>query len=143
MVVSDGSGNLKWFERDGFTEVRRWNISNGSVEGRRGVFGSLGDFYMDTTSGDIARKVLRQHNASQGTMSLEQDGLLLWTGEKIGLLNFTSRPGFTADSFEDNVKSVDEANREREAEIHSATMRRALELQANDVRFVRRLGLGL
>lgn len=35
IVVSDGGGNLKWLERDGFTEARRWNISHGSVDAPR------------------------------------------------------------------------------------------------------------
>lgn len=46
IVASDGGGNLKWFERDGFTEARRWNIAHGSVEAPRGIFGTLGDSYM-------------------------------------------------------------------------------------------------
>jgi hypothetical protein len=46
IVVSDGGGNLKWLERDGFTEARKWNISHGSVEAPRGIFGTLGDSYM-------------------------------------------------------------------------------------------------
>jgi hypothetical protein len=132
VVVSDGSGNLKWLERDGFTEARRWNISHGSVEAPRGIFGTLGDSYLDSGSGDIVIKILEN-----------QGELVLWTGEKIGLLNFSSKPGFTADSFEDAAKTAEEAHQEREEEIYSATMRRALENQANEVRYVRGLGIGL
>lgn len=132
VVVSDGSGNLKWLERDGFTEARRWNISHGSVEAPRGIFGTLGDSYLDSGSGDIVIKILEN-----------QGELVLWTGEKIGLLKFSSKPGFTADSFEDVAKTAEEAHQEREEEIYSATMRRALENQANEVRYVRGLGIGL
>jgi hypothetical protein len=42
VVFSDGGGNIKWVERDGFTAVREWNIGRGSVEGPRGIFGTLG-----------------------------------------------------------------------------------------------------
>ncbi len=47
IVFSDGGGNIKWVERDGFTEVRRWNLGNNSAEAPRGLFGYLGDTYMD------------------------------------------------------------------------------------------------
>lgn len=132
IVVSDGGGNLKWLERDGFSEVRRHNIAHGSVEAPRGIFGTLGDSYMDSGSGDVVIKILE----SQGD-------LVLWTGEKIGLLKFSSKPGFTAESFETIVQTAEEAHREREERVFSNTMRRALEHQANEVRFVRGLGFGL
>jgi len=133
LVVSDGGGNLKWLERDGFTEARKWNIAHGSVEAPRGIFGTLGDSYIDSGSGDIVIKILEN-----------QGDLLLWTGEKIGLLSFSSKPGFTAESFEDNAsaRTAEEAHREREERVYSKTMRRALEHQANEVRFIRGLGRG-
>lgn len=31
IVVSDGGGNLKWLERDGFTEARKWSVAHNSV----------------------------------------------------------------------------------------------------------------
>lgn len=131
LVVSDGNGNIKWLERDGFTESRRWNIAHGCVEAPRGIFGTLGDSYMDSGTGDIVIKIL------------ENDGdLVLWTGEKIGLLTFSSRPGFTADSFENTVRIAEEAQREREERVYASTMRRALEHQANEARYMRGLGLG-
>lgn len=132
IVVSDGGGNLKWLERDGFTEARRWNIAHGSIEAPRGIFGTLGDSYMDTGSGDIVIKILEH-----------QGDLVLWTGEKIGLLTFSSKPGFSAESFEESEKTAEEAHIEREERVYSDTMRRALEHQANEVRYVRGLGLGL
>jgi len=62
IVVSDGGGNLKWLERDGFTEARRWNIAHGSIEAPRGIFGTLGDSYMDSGSGDIVIKIANIHD---------------------------------------------------------------------------------
>jgi hypothetical protein len=132
IVISDGGGNLKWMERDGFTEARRWNTADGSVGAPRGIFGTLGDSYMDSGSGDIVIKILENKGE-----------LILWTGEKIGLLSFSSKPGFSAESFEHAAKTAEEARLEREERIYSRTMRRALEHQANEVRYVRGLGIGL
>lgn len=132
IVVSDGGGNLKWMERDGFTESRRWNTADGNVGTTRGIFGTLGDSYLDPGSGDIVIKILE--NKGQ---------LILWTGEKIGLLSFSNKPGFTAESFEHAAKTAEEARLEREERIYSKTMRRALEHQANEVRYVKGLGIGL
>jgi hypothetical protein len=87
---------------------------------------------MDSGSGDIVIKILENRG-----------DLVLWTGEKIGLLRFTRTPGFTAESFEKTVKTAEEAHREKEERVYSKTMRRALEQQANEVRYVRGLGIGL
>ncbi|KAG0652005.1 hypothetical protein D0Z07_0925 [Hyphodiscus hymeniophilus] len=141
IVASDGGGNLKWLERDGFTETRRWNIAHGSVEAPRGIFGTLGDSYMDSGSGDIALKLI-SCSSGDADRPINDSELALWTGEKIGLLSFSSKPGFKAEDFEENVKTAEEAHREREERVYAKTMRRALEHQANEVRYVRGLGLG-
>lgn len=141
LVFSDGSGNLKWVERDGYNEVRRWNIGHGSLEAPRGVFGTLGDSYMDSGSGDVVRKILHT-SPRRGTTAVNNDDLLVWTGEKLGLLGFSREPGFTADSFEETNKSLEEVHKEREERIYAQTMQRALEMQADEARFVRGLGLG-
>ncbi|KAG4424171.1 hypothetical protein IFR04_002725 [Cadophora malorum] len=141
IVVSDGGGNLKWLERDGFTEARRWNIAHGSVEAPRGIFGTLGDSYMDSGSGDIVIKLANTRNGPD--KNVNEDDLVLWTGEKIGLLSFSSKPGFTADSFENTGKKTpEEVRREIEERTYSETMGRALEANANEVRWMRGLGLG-
>jgi hypothetical protein len=144
IVFADGGGNIKWVERDGFTGVRDWNIGRGSVEGPRDIFGMLGDSYMDTSSGDIIRKILHtKPNIEQHRKSANIDDLILWTGEKLALLSFSSKPEFTADSFEEKAKSAEEASKEREERIYGQTMKRALKMQADEVRFVTGLGLGL
>ncbi|KAF8865427.1 hypothetical protein BDZ45DRAFT_684455 [Acephala macrosclerotiorum] len=143
VVASDGQGNLKWLERDGFTEARRWNIAHGSIEAPRGIFGTLGDNYMDSGSGDIVIKLANTHSG-RAEKPVNKDNLVLWTGEKIGLLSFSSKPGFTTDSFEDRGnKTPEELHREREERTYSETMGRALEANANEVRWMRGLGLGL
>lgn len=141
IVVSDGNGNLKWIERDGFTEARRWNISFGSVEAPRGIFGTLGDSFMDSGSGDIVLKLVNTHGQSEGAVN--EDELIVWTGEKLGLLGFSRKVGFTADSFEPNgTRTPEQARLEAQEETYSQTMRRALEANADEVRYMRGLGLG-
>jgi hypothetical protein len=140
IVVSDGSGNLIWLERDGFTVARRWNIAHGSTEAPVGIFGEMGESYMDSGSGDMAIKIANTHHGQRG--DLVNEDLVLWTGEKIGLLNFSSKPGFTADSFENKgPQTPEEAHKESEERAYSQTMREALQANADEVRFMRRLGL--
>lgn len=139
IVVSDGSGNVKWFERDGFTEVRHWNIAQESTETTSSIFGTLGDYYVDSEAGDIALKLLPTGSEEE---AVNEDNLVLWTGEKLGLLQFTPSPEFNQDSFEEGPRA-DEARKEREARVYGETMRRALVQQANEVRYVQGLGFGL
>ncbi|KAL1882250.1 hypothetical protein Daus18300_000736 [Diaporthe australafricana] len=133
LVCSDGSGRIKWFERDGFTEVRRVKVGHCERAQAPSLFASM------PGSDDIARKLL----ATQGgpTNSVNGNDLLFWTGENLGLVAFTSSPAFTAEDFEEEAKSAAELEKEKEERIFSENMRRALERQADDVRFVRNLGL--
>lgn len=143
IVVSDGNGNLKWLERDGFTEARRWNIGFGSVEAPQGIFGTLGDSYMHGGSGDIVIKMANTHTGQTESL-VNEDDLVVWTGEKVGLLSFSNKPGFTADSFENTGSKTPEQRREEmQEETYRETMQRALEANANEVRYMRGLGLGI
>lgn len=136
IVVSDGGGNLKWLERDGFTEARRWNIAHDSVEAPSGIFGN-------EDSGDIVIKLANTHNG-RSERAVNEDDLVLWTGEKIGLLSFSSGPGFSAEDFEaKGPQTPGEAQKESDEREYSQKMRRALESNADEVRFMRGLGLGL
>jgi hypothetical protein len=67
----------------------------------------------------------------------------LWTGGKLGLLGFSSKPGFTADSFGEVVKAAEEEHREREERVYRDTMGTALQRQADEVRFLGGLELGI
>jgi hypothetical protein len=137
IVFSDGSGNLKWFERDGVTEVRRHKIGCSELPHTPSIFASM------PGSGEMARKILStQTPESRG--EINNDDILFWTGERLGLAGFSAKPGFSADDFEAQTsKTADEEVKEREEQIYSDKMRRALEGQANEVRFVRDLGLGM
>ncbi|KAK3693537.1 hypothetical protein B0T22DRAFT_42611 [Podospora appendiculata] len=136
LVFSDGSGYLKWFERDGFTEVRRCRIGHSERSQGSSVFAAM------PGSDDIARKLLpTQTGVANGKVN--DNDLLFWTGEKLGLVTVTARSGFAVEDFEeggaDSPRSLEIAREEQE---YSAMMRRALERQADDVRFASNLGLG-
>ncbi|KAK3328936.1 hypothetical protein B0H66DRAFT_7276 [Apodospora peruviana] len=141
VAFSDGSGYIKWFERDGFTEVRRCRIGHSETAQGPSVFASM------PGSDDIARKLLptRAGAAVGGNDGKVNDNdLLFWTGEKLGLATFSARPGFRSEEFEGQINAHGEEalERAREEKAYSDKMRRALERQADDVRFVRNLGIG-
>uniref|UniRef100_L2FQV9 Myosin-1 n=1 Tax=Colletotrichum fructicola (strain Nara gc5) TaxID=1213859 RepID=L2FQV9_COLFN len=128
IVFSDGSGLLKWFERDGFTEVRRHKIGHSEVSERPSLFASM------PGSDDLARKILSTQTRT-GVDNVNDDDILFWTGEKLGLVSFSSKPGFQADDFEEERQLSEEEARVEEAEKqYNEKMRIALERQADDVR---------
>lgn len=97
---------------------------------------------MDSGSGDIVIKMANTHHG-RTDRPVNEDDLLLWTGEKIGLLTFSSKPGFTGDSFEaTGPKTPEKIREEREEHVYSETMKRALEANANEVRYMQGMGLG-
>ncbi|MCJ1464219.1 hypothetical protein MMC07_002832 [Pseudocyphellaria aurata] len=137
LLFSDGNGMIKWVERDGSTLVRRWNINQAPINGpqppalpRRGLFSN--DSGLD--GGDVARKIL-------STGSGARDEVVVWTGERVGVVGFRKEPRFGLDALigETKVLSIDE----EQGELYGERMRRALERQADEVRFVRGLGLGV
>lgn len=135
LVFSDGSGHIKWFERDGFTETRRVRIGHCERAQAPSLFASM------PGSDDIARKLLATQ--PETSSSVNGNDLLFWTGENLGMAAFSSSPAFTAEDFEEEAKSAAELEKEKEERVYSENMRRALERQADDVWFVRNLGLGV
>ncbi|OBT70165.1 hypothetical protein VE03_00681 [Pseudogymnoascus sp. 23342-1-I1] len=130
LVISDGNGNLKWVERDGLTEVRQWNISHQFPDNRpRGIFGTVDSEY--ESSVDIARKLLptRKYVAPAAA---NMDNLLLWSGEKIGLVHFSNKQNSGAVEFEEVAKSLEERHRESSERTYRELTRRALEAQADE-----------
>ena len=96
LVYSDAEGNIKWVERDARTPVRSWNINTQPIllgrdpdaadfdpardmaEHRVFVRGSRRD-----EGADVVRKILPTGE------ELENDEILVWTGDRIGRLRFT------------------------------------------------------
>ncbi|KAI1375359.1 F-box domain-containing protein [Hypoxylon crocopeplum] len=135
IVFSDGQGYLKWVERDGFTEVRRHKIGKSERVVHRSLFGSM------PGSDDIARKILStQMTGQDGGARVNDDDILFWTGEKLGLLSFSSKPGLSTEDFEENTKTPEEMAAEEQEQMYNDRMRLALERQARDARFVQDLG---
>ena len=139
ILFSDVNGKLKWVERDGRTLVRHWNLNQHQPQhDQRGIFANS-----RTTEDFVARKVLRT-----GDAGCSDDPVLFWTGEKVGLVGFRPESGFGMDEgkegkrWEGDGEGDEEADLAGKADIYRERMRRVLERQADEVRFVRGLGLG-
>ncbi|KAK5134718.1 hypothetical protein LTR08_006233 [Meristemomyces frigidus] len=160
IVFSDGDGNLKWLERDGFSFVRTFNI-NDAVAGKGQQDASSYGIWSSTASempgqGDIVQKIIPTHAVSSSTtsscaeagrMDVNQANLLLWTGDgRVGVLGF----GHSNPLGNDESGAINEAKAESAAQRskgdaerqYGMAMRRALERNADEVRFVRGLGMG-
>ncbi|KAE8355405.1 hypothetical protein BDV28DRAFT_129064 [Aspergillus coremiiformis] len=167
IVYSDGDGNVKWVERDGRTEVRRFNINTykpctrqdqgswgSSVNERydheqeeegRGLWSNSSRSH---SNDEVARKILPIGG------NLTGDELLIWTGERVGRIRFADSYEFgegEEDDFMDISEDLDSVtheelrNKKREVQWrereYSRMMRRALERQADEVRRMGGLGL--
>ncbi|KAK0865377.1 hypothetical protein LTS02_005358 [Friedmanniomyces endolithicus] len=172
IVFSDGDGNLKWVERDGFSHVRTFNINealpSSSGEGRQSATGedqSAFGIWSSTAGempgqGDIVQKITPMHPvsaSSTGTgaasglgerqrQDVNQSNLLLWTGDgRLGVLGFGPGNPLGEDQWREEVGVAAESTEQRakgDAERqYGMAMRRALERNADEVRFVRGLGM--
>lgn len=128
IVFSDAEGGIKWVERDGRGLARRWNINAWQINERGG-----------SLSGEqVARKMVPLNTMESDRGDRGDSDLLIWTGEKVGLI--TTKPHW--EDHDELVKSLEEevdADEERErekAEEYSKTMRRALERQADERRWM-------
>ncbi|KAL9001044.1 MAG: hypothetical protein Q9169_000528 [Polycauliona sp. 2 TL-2023] len=134
IVFSDGDGGLKWVERDGHSLVRRWNINAYTASARTATHPVIRSNIFSGSStndgGDVARQILPVGSWEDG-----KGELAVWTGERIGVLGFRPKPRFEWEQERDGMEYEDE---DRE---YAGQMRRALQLQADEVRFVRGLGL--
>ncbi|KAH6900013.1 hypothetical protein B0T10DRAFT_570394, partial [Thelonectria olida] len=131
IVFSDGQGLIKWFERDGHTECRRIRIGHSDLETQSSLFASM------PGSDDMARKVVSTKSKPDRGRPNE-DNILFWTGEKLGMVSFTGEPLFTPEDFEDaNLTTTREEAQRRQ---YSNMVRKALARQADEVRAVKDLG---
>lgn len=169
LVFSDGDGNLKWVERDGWAGVRGFNINaemgNGSANGNGfSSFGGGGGeesarLHANAASNpspageDIVQKILPTldpsfHHSSSPSLSppaAAANPLILWTGDgKLGHVGFgLPDDDVWSDAVEEMVEQeAEEVVRVREREREFAgRMREALEGQAREVRWLRGYGL--
>ncbi|KAE8553707.1 hypothetical protein EYB25_005089 [Talaromyces marneffei] len=159
IVFSDSNGNVKWVERDGRTQVRYWNINTSRRQSRIASPGDVdesnqvrGLFFTSDTGmrNDVVRKILPTD------ANLNGDELLLWTGDRIGRLRFsTDLDEDTDDEMNDQMsldgEEVDFTERQarRESRVlekrceqeYAQRIRRALERQADEVRWMGRFGM--
>ncbi|KAJ2903458.1 uncharacterized protein MKZ38_009943 [Zalerion maritima] len=136
IALSDSSGFVKWFERDGFTEVRRWKIGHSFMGATHSLFASM------PGSDDVARKMLVTSNPGEDDAGINRSDILFWTGEKLGLMRFSARAGTVPGDFEgDATQTPEELEMEENERLHSQRMRDALQRHADEVRFVQELGL--
>ena len=140
LLFSDSNGMLKWVERDGSTVVRRWNVNQSAFDGECAVQASQGQLVphsntravlSEKAGGDVARKILSMGSSAR-------DPVAIWTGERIGVVGFgkQSRFAWQAESDEERASLEQE-----QGEVFAERMRRALERQADEARFLSGLGL--
>lgn len=149
IVFSDSEGGLKWVERDGHGLVRRWNINTYEAgSGSRGGVPMSGGITSASVSGDlVARKImpLAPNQVSSDHGQSGDSDLLIWTGERVGVVSTDAR--FV--DHEEMVRHLEgdgDAHEERvrqknEEEQYSKIMRRALERQADERRWMSRFRL--
>ena len=133
LVVSDATGAVHWIERDGQTLVRRWNINQYEQYGNQ----------WRPSGAEVALKVLPM--AQTQSSKAYEDGVLFWTGERIGLMSFLPQARFGGNNGSDWEQILDDgvdSIRRREEKIYGETMKRALERSADEVRWMSGLGLG-
>lgn len=135
IAFSDGSGLIKWFERDGTTECRSLRIGHSESEGRSTIFSS------QRPLDDVARKIISTHTAhDESRPNINNDNLLFWTGERLGMVTFTSSPLFRESDF--IVEEAAPTAKEQAEQDYADQMRTALERHAEDVKFMTGLGMG-
>jgi hypothetical protein len=159
LVYAAGDGIVRWVERDGRTLVREWTISDKSADDRLldetlaaaehefAAYRSASHHSKKSSNdGDVIKKLLPLPSpaSSLGTAGTGDDGLLFWTGDnKVGLLGYGNHPKFQQADFEKGEATSESIDRRREERAYEMRMRRALERQADEVRFVHGLGLGM
>lgn len=166
VVCSDGDGNLRWFERDGSSHIRTFNIQEAATAaaavttssssfgmGRGGEDGGLWRNSAPGQEGDIVQKMINisapspPPHTEMGTtrQDIGDEKLLLWTGDgRLGILGFGHKAPICGEDGgeEEEGKSTIERAREDAERQYGMAMRRALKRQAEEVRFVRGLGMG-
>ena len=144
LLFSDSNGLLKWVERDSSTPVRTWNLNaklQPTSSGRDQQARASGIFNAEVNAGDVVRKLV------PFDCDDAKSDVTLWTGERIGVLRVglaqrhTKATSGGPQSFDEDGEQSSSAASDEERD-YSTMMRRALERQAVEVRFVQGLGLG-
>ncbi|GFP56618.1 hypothetical protein TASIC1_0007011000 [Trichoderma asperellum] len=134
IVFSDGAGFIKWFERDGLTECRQLRIGHCEGDDAPSLFASM------SAAGELARKIVST-KSREAPDRPNDDNVLFWTGERLGLVSFTPTPLYHSKDFEDE-QDLDALAEEKERRRYADQMREALDLQADEVRYMNTFGSG-
>ncbi|KAE9968515.1 hypothetical protein EG328_002390 [Venturia inaequalis] len=152
LAYSDGDGNIKWVERDGHSPIREWNLNE-----HPGMSVSVSQTTPNVTTGnvreawdntaapdDIVQLMLpTMPKSSFGHSKLGEDNLVLWTGDgKLGLLGF-GKEKWDWSGLEEEALEFEEQSRRKVEREYVGIMGRALRRQADEMHFVRNLGLGI
>lgn len=140
LVFSDGDGNLKWVERDGHSIVRQFNINDHPAT-------ADSHCHPSDSASDIVQKILPTVSRSLTSwnsteLELGKNNLVIWTGDgHLGLAEFGGLGSFDGGAWEEEaLEEESRALRDKERE-YGAEMRRALEHQARELRWMRGYGL--
>jgi len=160
LVFSDGDGNLKWVERDGSSLIREEAVTVPSLSSssRRGSAASnvaVGADVQDADepdTDDFIQKLVSTRLANSA--SSQPDDLILWTGEgQVGIMGFGRKPltagwvgtlnedGGKEMSLEEEAEMNDRREKESQERAFGREIRKALERQADEVRWMRGLGV--
>ncbi|EEH33930.1 F-box domain-containing protein [Paracoccidioides lutzii Pb01] len=151
IVFTDANGNIKWVERDGRTEVRRWNLSMDAISRKRRraplAPHRLNTFDLEYWPGeheiggsDIVRKIL-----PTGYNDVLDDELLIWTGDRIGRLRFSDKPGrdwnYEAEIYREEREAARREN-ERNTIAYEEAVCRSLQTQREELTWMGAFGIG-
>lgn len=164
IITGDADGIIRWVERDGRQEVRRYDIFGNDSEDEddqplhslRG--GGGGSRWCDGNAGyhsrpdgtmrsEVVRKIIAFGNSDgvSGAGGATQAGIVVWTGERLGILSVGHQRAKKArepaigelaivDGEEVSVE-IDQAAR------YEMEMRKALERQGDELRIIRGFGM--
>jgi hypothetical protein len=143
LVYSDGDGNIKWVERDGFSPIRTWNINSTSpfADDSRNTLNYQNE---EPVPDDIVQLLLptRPQSTVEKYDGVGDDNLILWTGDgRLGLLGF-GKEKWVCNDVEEEALQFEERSRRKEEKEYAGMMGRALRRQADELNFVRGFGLG-
>ncbi|PGH04671.1 hypothetical protein GX51_03338 [Blastomyces parvus] len=154
LVFTDANGYIKWVERDGRTEVRRWNLSSDTKYRRRQLgakspiasgshdleYYRWADEYA-TGGSDIVRKIL-----PTGYSGVLDDELLIWTGDRIGRLRFSSTAGHDwnkeAEIYEEEMAEAARRDEERKNALYAETVFKSLRTHQQELTWMGDFGMG-
>lgn len=146
-VFSDGDGNLKWVERDGMTTIRTYNINAANESPSFNQAQSAAQVSDDEPSqGDIVQKIMPLRPSASSWSStrpdVNQSDLILKTGDgRIGVLGYGHKTLYAGEEEEVIVETTEERVRRDAEKQYRETLGRALQSQADEVRFMRGLGM--